>query len=124
MLRSVFPAESSVVAEVQPSPNHGERRDGMRPDMILLHYTGMIDAMVALDRLCGVGSEVSAHYLAFEDGRVVQMVPEARPQGRCGREIPLADAVGFGRRPLGPARAGLGRRPYAGAGRQWRSGVV
>jgi len=84
MLRSVFPAESSVVAEVQPSPNHGERQDGMRPDMILLHYTGMVDAMVALDRLCGVGSEVSAHYLVFEDGRVVQMVPEARRAWHAG----------------------------------------
>lgn len=26
---------------VRPSPNHGERVDGRRPDMILLHYTGM-----------------------------------------------------------------------------------
>src|SRR3984957_2536758 len=84
MLRSVFPAESSVVAEVQPSPNHGERRDGMRPDMILLHYTGMIDGTVALDRLCGAGSEVSAHYLVFEDGRVVQMVPEGRRAWHAG----------------------------------------
>ena len=85
MLRSVFPAESCVVAEVRPSPNHGERRGGMRPDMILLHYTGMLDAAVALDRLCAAGSEVSAHYLVFEDGRVIQMVPESRRAWHAGK---------------------------------------
>jgi len=84
MLRSEFPAESCVVAEVRPSPNHGERRNGMRPDMILLHYTGMTDAAVALDRLCTAGSEVSAHYLVFEDGRVIQMVPESRRAWHAG----------------------------------------
>jgi N-acetylmuramoyl-L-alanine amidase len=84
MFRSVFPAESSVVAEVRPSPNHGERRGGVRPDMILLHYTGMLDAAVALDRLCAPGSEVSAHYLVLDDGRVVQMVPEARRAWHAG----------------------------------------
>jgi N-acetylmuramoyl-L-alanine amidase len=84
MLRGVFPAESCVVAEVRPSPNHGERPAGTRPDIILLHYTGMIDGTVALDRLCGAGSEVSAHYLVFEDGRVVQMVPEGRRAWHAG----------------------------------------
>jgi len=84
MLRSVFPAESCVVAEVRPSPNHGERRNAMRPDMILLHYTSMLDPAVALDRLCAAGSEVSAHYLVLEDGRVIQMVPEARRAWHAG----------------------------------------
>ena len=28
-------------AEVRVSPNFGPRRDGLRPDIILLHYTGM-----------------------------------------------------------------------------------
>jgi len=78
MSRSGFAAEASVVADVRPSPNHGERKNGMRPDMILVHYTGMIDAAVALDRLCAPGSEVSAHYLVLEDGRVIQMVQESR----------------------------------------------
>ena len=41
MSRNVFTPESCVVAEVMPSPNHGERKDGRRPDMIVLHYTGM-----------------------------------------------------------------------------------
>jgi len=79
-----FSAESSVVAEVRPSPNHGERRDGLRPDMIVLHYTGMIDAMGALDRLCARGGDVSAHYFVFEDGYIVQMVQESRRAWHAG----------------------------------------
>ena len=27
-------------ADVRVSPNFGPRRDGLRPDMIILHYTG------------------------------------------------------------------------------------
>jgi N-acetylmuramoyl-L-alanine amidase len=76
MLRRAFPAESSVVAEVRPSPNYDERSDSRSPDMILLHYTGMPDATAALERLCDPASKVSSHYLVFEDGHIVQMVEE------------------------------------------------
>jgi len=84
MSRGVFPADSSVVAEVRPSPNHGERSDGRRPDMIVLHYTGMPDATAALDLLCAPGSEVSAHYFVFEDGRIIQLVQESRRAWHAG----------------------------------------
>ncbi len=84
MLRKEFPAESSIVAEVRPSPNYGERLGNVRPDMIVLHYTGMPDANLALERLCTPGSEVSAHYLVLEDGRVIQMVPESRRAWHAG----------------------------------------
>jgi N-acetylmuramoyl-L-alanine amidase len=70
MLNRVFEANSSVVAEVRPSPNHDERAGDRSPDMIVLHYTGMLDATAALDRLCDPLSRVSAHYLVFEDGRI------------------------------------------------------
>jgi N-acetylmuramoyl-L-alanine amidase len=80
----VFPADSSVVAEVRPSPNHGERKDGQRPDMIVLHYTGMPDAEAALERLCAPGSEVSAHYVVFEDGHIFQLVQESRRAWHAG----------------------------------------
>jgi N-acetylmuramoyl-L-alanine amidase len=80
----VFPADSSVVAEVRPSPNHGERKGGDRPDMIVLHYTGMPDAKAALARLCAPGTEVSAHYFVFEDGRVIQLVQESRRAWHAG----------------------------------------
>jgi len=85
MSRPAFTPDSSVVVEVTPSPNHGERSDGRRPDMILLHYTGMADADSALALLCAQGSSVSAHYFVFEDGRIMQMVPEIRRAWHAGK---------------------------------------
>ena len=87
MLNRPFPANSSVVADVRPSPNHDERAGGRSPDMIVLHYTGMLDAKAALDRLCDPLSKVSAHYLVFEDGRVVQMVQESRRAWHAGQSF-------------------------------------
>ena len=82
---SQFKPESCVVAEVRESPNHGERRAGMKPDMLVLHYTGMPDAEAALRHLCWPSSEVSAHYVVLEDGRVIQCVPEARRAWHAGQ---------------------------------------
>jgi N-acetylmuramoyl-L-alanine amidase len=79
-----FSADSCVVAEVRPSPNHGERKDGQRPNMILLHYTGMPNAQEALDLLYAPGGDVSAHYFVFEDGRIVQLVKESRRAWHAG----------------------------------------
>ena len=64
-----------MVADVVPSPNHDERVGGA-PDMVLLHYTGMQTGDAALARLTAPDSKVSAHYVVFEDGRIVQCVPE------------------------------------------------
>jgi N-acetylmuramoyl-L-alanine amidase len=87
LMSRVFPADSSVVAEVRPSPNHGERKDGQRPDTIVLHYTGMPDAGAALERLCTPSSEVSAHYVVFEDGRIIQLVQESRRAWHAGKSF-------------------------------------
>jgi len=73
---SVFPPDSFIVADIVPSPNHDERKRGRAPDMILLHYTGMATGEAALSRLCTADSKVSSHYVVFEDGRIVQCVPE------------------------------------------------
>ena len=82
---SGFPADSSLVAEVIPSPNHGERVGQGRPDMIVLHYTGMPTAEGALERLCSLEApRVSSHYLVYEDGRIFQLVPEARRAQHAG----------------------------------------
>ena len=72
-------------AEVRVSPNFGARRDGMRPDCLILHYTGMETAAAAENWLCAPESEVSAHYLVHEDGRVVQMVRESDRAWHAGR---------------------------------------
>jgi len=76
--------DSPVARKVFPSPNHGERRNGRRPDSLILHYTGMEDAQSALLWLCNPLSNVSCHYFVFEDGRVLQLVPEARRAWHAG----------------------------------------
>jgi len=59
-----------------PSPNFGPRRDGLRPELIVIHYTAMNSAQAALERLCDPVAEVSAHYLIGADGTLWQMVGE------------------------------------------------
>jgi len=66
-----------------PSPNWNERLLGT-PDILLLHYTGMVSGEEALDRLCDAQSQVSAHYLVFEDGRIVCMVEESQRAWHAG----------------------------------------
>jgi len=78
-----FEPDSFIVAEVRPSPNLDERKDGPA-DMILLHYTGMQTGQAALERLTTAASKVSAHYVVFEDGRIVQCVPEAMRAWHAG----------------------------------------
>ena len=77
-------ADSACVTKVHPSPNHGERKDGKPPDSLVLHYTGMVDATSALHQLCNPAAQVSSHYLVFEDGRILQLVPEARRAWHAG----------------------------------------
>lgn len=72
-------------AEVRLSPNFGQRRDGMKPDMIVLHYTGMETGDGAEAWLCNPASEVSSHYLVHEDGRIVQMVREGDRAWHAGK---------------------------------------
>ncbi|MEH3118003.1 MAG: N-acetylmuramoyl-L-alanine amidase [Methylorubrum populi] len=71
-----FVPDSPLAAAVVASPNRGVRAAGGL-DMLILHYTGMPTAKAALERLCDPAAEVSAHYFVFEDGHIVQMVPEA-----------------------------------------------
>src|SRR3954451_4892394 len=79
-----FEPDSSIVSDIIPSPNHGDRDKGRQPDMIVLHYTGMPHVEGALARLCTAATEVSAHYVVQEDGRIVQCVPEARRAWHAG----------------------------------------
>ena len=74
-------------ANVQPSPNHGERVGVSAPDSIILHYTGMESAERALSWLCEPESQVSSHYLVFENGHVIQMVPESRRAWHAGKSF-------------------------------------
>ena len=68
-----------------PSPNHGERRGYGRPNCLILHYTGMPTGEAALKALTDPASEVSAHYLIWEDGAIDQLVAERDRAWHAGR---------------------------------------
>ncbi len=78
-----FEPDSFMVADVVPSPNFDERVGGP-PDIILLHYTGMQTGEAALERLTSANSKVSSHYVVFEDGHIVQCVPEEKRAWHAG----------------------------------------
>ncbi len=67
-----------------PSPNFGERRDGQRPALVVIHYTAMPDCAAALERLCDPAAEVSAHYLIDRDGCLLSLVDEAARAWHAG----------------------------------------
>ena len=79
-----FTPDSSIASDVIPSANFGERAGGRQPDMIVLHYTGMPDVEGAIAQLVTAGTEVSAHYIVLEDGRIVQSVPESKRAWHAG----------------------------------------
>ena len=67
-----------------PSPNHNARPPGMPPDILILHYTGMKSAQLAIDRLRDPVAEVSSHYVVNEDGTVFRLVDEHRRAWHAG----------------------------------------
>ena len=71
----------------RPSPNHGPRPPGVRPDILLLHYTGMRSAEAAISRLCDAEARVSAHYVIDEAGRISRLVQEDRRAWHAGRAV-------------------------------------
>src|SRR5260370_34436023 len=73
-----FTPDSSIPSDVIPSANYGDRNKGRLPDIIVLHYTGMPDVQGAIAQLCTSGTDVAAHYVVLEDGRIVQFVPAAK----------------------------------------------
>ena len=60
----------------RPSPNCDVRKRGVNVDMLVLHYTGMDNAQVALERLRNPATKVSAHYMIDEDGTIYALVDE------------------------------------------------
>jgi len=53
-------------------------------DILLLHYTGMQSADLALSRLTDPNIEVSCHYMVDEEGAVTQMVAEKHRAWHAG----------------------------------------
>ena len=95
----------------EPSPNHGERRGGLRPTLIVLHYTGMASCAEARARLCDPVAEVSAHWLISEMGEAEALVPEALRAWHAG----AGEWLGQGdvnSRSIGVELANPGDRPF------------
>ena len=67
-----------------PSPNFTPRRNGQRPNLVVLHFTEMPSADAALERLSSPQAEVSAHYLIARDGTVWQLVDEEQRAWHAG----------------------------------------
>ncbi|SDM33999.1 N-acetylmuramoyl-L-alanine amidase [Maricaulis salignorans] len=65
-----------------PSPNFNERK--LPISLIVLHYTGMENGAVALERMRDPAAEVSAHYMVEEDGRIFQLVDEDKRAWHAG----------------------------------------
>lgn len=62
----------------RPSPNFNARPDGVKPSVLVMHYTGMPTAEGAMALLTDPGAvkRVSAHYTLDEDGVFYAHVPE------------------------------------------------
>jgi N-acetylmuramoyl-L-alanine amidase len=80
-------ADSPHVNALHPSPNIEPRQAGYRPDMLLLHYTGMHSCEKAIDWLARPESKVSCHYVVAEDGTITQMVAESMRAWHAGQSI-------------------------------------
>ncbi len=68
--------DTSLDADWRPAVNFEPRREGERPTILLMHYTGMESAERALHWLTTAESRVSCHYLVDEKGHITQMVHE------------------------------------------------
>lgn len=100
-----------MTPETAPSPNHGPRRGGACPDMVVLHHTAMVSVDAALARLRDPGPEVSAHYLVAEDGRTWALVPEERRAWHAGRAC-WGAVTDVNSRSIGIELANTGRHPF------------
>lgn len=70
-----------------PSPNFDERPTDKAVDMLVLHYTGMVSAAAALERMVDPQAKVSAHYMIDEDGSLYVLVPEGKRAWHAGLSL-------------------------------------
>lgn len=82
-----FETDLSIACNVRAAVNHGDRAEHLPVDILLLHYTGMHSAEAAIDWLCCEESGVSCHYFVYEDGSIVQLVPESRRAWHAGASM-------------------------------------
>jgi len=96
------------------SPNFGDRRDGLTPELAVIHYTAMESCAAAARALCDPARAVSAHYLISETGAVMALVDEDKRAWHAG----AGEWGGRGdvnSRSIGIELANTGATPYAAA---------
>lgn len=71
-----FKPDTPLTHSVCTAHNREPRRGGVKPSLLVLHYTGMASAAKAIDWLSRPESGVSCHYVVDEHGVVTQLVPE------------------------------------------------
>lgn len=96
-----------------PSPNFDARDQPV--SMVVLHYTGMENAAVAIERLRDPEARVSCHYLVAEDGQIVRMVAEDMRAWHAGRSwwrgVRNVNAISIGIEIVNPGHE-YGYRPF------------
>jgi N-acetylmuramoyl-L-alanine amidase len=95
-----------------PSPNFGPRRDGVLPNMVVIHYTAMETGDSACRTLCNPATEVSAHYLIDADGTVRSLVSEDMRAWHAGAGG-WGDIQDVNSRSIGIELANPGNCPFA-----------
>lgn len=96
------------------SPNYGERRGGVTPSLVVIHFTAMESCAAARERLCDPAWEVSAHWLLDVDGCAEALVPEEMRAWHAG----AGDWRGAGdvnSRSIGIELQNRGAEPFAAA---------
>lgn len=76
--------DSQLATRLFPSPNIEPRKNGVRPSILVLHYTGMASAEGAIQWLATPAAKVSCHYVVDEAGRITQMVAESMRAWHAG----------------------------------------
>jgi len=79
-----FKPDSPFVGDVISSDNIGDRRSGLTPSILVMHYTGLPTIERAIEVLSDPVCEVSCHYVIDLDGRIIQMVAEAKRAWHAG----------------------------------------
>lgn len=98
----------------RPSPNFDARK--LPISLLVLHYTGMVDAASAIQRLTDPAAKVSSHYLITEDGDIVRLVDEDKRAWHAGnahwRGIDDVNSASIGIELVNPGHE-HGYRPFA-----------
>lgn len=66
------------------SPNFEDRKNGLTPELIIVHYTSMESTAAVLEKFADATSKVSAHYLIDEKGNIYALVDESKRAYHAG----------------------------------------